>query len=83
MPENKKTIVIHKKLIHKGVYGLAHFDQNKIEIDPNQSNEEYLDTMIHEKLHLILPHYKEETIVRISTQLSEFLWDNGYRQVKL
>lgn len=52
--------------------------RGEIEIDPRQSDFDYLDTLIHEYLHALLPTAVEEEIIRLSTQLSQALWNQGY-----
>lgn len=77
-----KTKIIERKLGLK-LFGQALFDDNVIEIDPRQTSEEYLDTLIHEKLHLMFPRWTEAKVTKTANDLSEFLWDLKYRQVKL
>lgn len=74
------TKIIEKKLT--GCLGKAYTNENKIEIDPRQKPFEYLDTMIHEKLHIIKPEFSESVVSDIASELSKFLWENNYRQVK-
>jgi len=52
-----------------------------IEIDPRQTSEEYLDTMIHEMLHHHFPELTEEQVIKISNLMSKSLWNKGYRRI--
>ena len=56
--------------------------QRIIEIDPRQSPKDYLDTLIHEALHELLPNKREDFILRSGTSIANLLWRLGYRQVK-
>ena len=53
-----------------------------IEIDPRQSPKEYLDTLIHESLHELLPNKKENFILNAGTTIANLLWRLGYRRKK-
>lgn len=53
-----------------------------IEIDPRQSPQEYLDTLIHEALHELLPKKSEKFIRRAGTTIARLLWRLGYRKSK-
>jgi len=84
----KKPQIIERKLgrerIEKEkVVGLAHFEENLIEVDPRQSAKDYFDTVIHERLHFLFPDMKERKIGARSKELSHFLWMMGYRRVYL
>lgn len=83
-----KERVVEKKLgRHKTegypVVGLAHFDENLIEIDPRQNSKDYLDTAIHEKLHLMFPNWEHDLITPTANKLTKYLWKMGYRKVNL
>lgn len=53
-----------------------------IEIDPRQCPKEYLDTLIHESLHELLPHKSEKFILKAGNSISYLLWRLGYRKNK-
>jgi hypothetical protein len=55
----------------------------KIEIDPRQSPREYMDTLIHEALHELMPRKKEAFILKAGTTIANLLWRLGYRRVKV
>lgn len=55
-------------------------DGNLIEIDPRQCPKEYLDTLIHEALHLLFPRKKERAILHAGASIAGLLWRVGYRK---
>lgn len=59
------------------------YQKNKrMEIDPRQRPKDYMDTVIHEALHLIFPDKKEKRIMWAGTTIANLLWRLGYRRVK-
>lgn len=81
MPK-KKITVVEKKLGGK-VVGWAHFDENKIEIDPRQSSYEYFETLVHEHFHLLFPRMSERMVTEKAREMAKFLWSMHYRRVHL
>jgi len=79
-----KISVIDKSLLDtdrkKKYFGLAYRDEARIEIDPYQRPSEYLDSLIHESMHILFPDMKEEEVYKLGLFLSGFLWENGYRK---
>lgn len=57
-------------------------DGNLIEIDPRQSPKNYLDTVVHEALHHLLPKKEEKFILHAATSVANLLWRLGYRRKK-
>lgn len=55
----------------------------RIAINPSQSEEEYLDTLIHELLHLVYETDDEDQVLTRAATISTVLWQYGYRRVKL
>lgn len=53
-----------------------------IEIDPRQSEHEYLDTLIHECLHAHFPDLTEQQVVKIANSLTKILWKAKYRRIR-
>lgn len=53
-----------------------------IEIDPRQSPKDYMDTLIHEALHELMPRKPEAFILKAGTTIANLLWRLGYRRVK-
>lgn len=77
------TKVIVKKLGKQRAWGLADTDKKVIEIDPRQKPKQYLDTLIHEGLHIAFPEASETRIKKETKKLRDILWDHGYRWVEL
>ncbi len=73
--------VIYKKLGRNRVWGFADPDKQIVEIDPRAKGKKHLEILVHESLHLLLPDYTEEAIVRISVKLTNTLWREEYRRV--
>jgi len=53
-----------------------------IEIDPRQCPKDYMDTLIHEALHELLPRKPEAFILKAGTTIANLLWRLGYRRKK-
>lgn len=62
------------------VLGYAYKDDGLIEIDPRQSDREYLYTLIHEWAHMVIPSASEKTVRRLEKSLGEIIWKRGYRR---
>jgi len=80
-----KILVVDKNLLgidrKKKYFGLAYKDEAKIEIDPHQRPIEYLDSLLHECVHILFPDMEEKEVYKLGLFLSSFLWDNGYRKI--
>jgi lysozyme family protein len=80
-----KILVVDKNLLDidrkKKYFGLAYRDEAKIEIDPYQVPNEYLDSLLHECIHILFPDMEEEEVYKLGLFLSGFLWENGYRKI--
>jgi len=65
-----------------GAFGECDRGQRMIRIDPakNRGNEERLDTLIHELLHIECPRMVEARVRAIAGFLSQALHDQGYRR---
>ena len=78
----KKTKVEYRKL--RTVWGYAYVNENKIHLWDNLRHPRYakkhLEVLIHEKLHIMFPDLDETAILRHGKDLSQFLWDNGYKK---
>lgn len=53
-----------------------------IEIDPRQCPKDYLDTLIHEAVHEIMPRKREGFVLKTATSIANLLWRLGYRRKK-
>lgn len=77
-----KIKVIYKKLGRERLWGEANFDDNSIVIDSRLKSRKHLEILTHESLHILLPSFNEEEIVRISTALTKLLWKENYRRIE-
>ena len=77
----KKLRVIERKLGRERAWGQATSGEFLIEIDPRQHPKEYLDTIIHEALHIIEPDWSERKVSLTSRRISELMWGMGYRRI--
>ena len=55
-------------------------DTGDIFIDPRQSEEEMLDTLIHELMHYYFPRMSEDRVHKSSSGIADELWKLGYRR---
>ena len=74
-----KVTVRQKKILGPYV-GMAWREEGEIEVDPRQSEREYLLTLVHEWLHCALPRLSERSIIRLEQSLGGMLWSRGYRK---
>jgi hypothetical protein len=74
--------IVERKLGRERALGQARFDKNIIEIDPRQPAKEYLDTVLHEGLHLIFPELAERKIASVSRKLTRLVWKQGFRKIQ-
>jgi hypothetical protein len=79
----KDIQIIYRKLGRHKAVGLAYQDDNLIEIDDRQKGYEFLDTLIHEIIHIQNPTWNELKVIGHSKQLSKILWDLGFRKCDL
>ena len=78
----KKIKVTHKKLWREQCVGTADFSTFEIEIDPRQSSKQYLDTLIHEMLHLYNPDWSETRVLETANEMTRVIWNEKYRRIK-
>lgn len=78
-----KITIVEKLLGREGVVGLAYQGEGLIEIDPRQTSKEYMDTVIHESLHMFFPDWTERKVLTNAKKLTAILWKYGYRRVDL
>ncbi len=74
--------VNHRKLGREKAYGLAHVDEQLIEIDTRLKGRHRMEITIHEALHILYPADTEAQVVRKSKRLTKVLWDMGYRRIE-
>jgi hypothetical protein len=73
-------VTVRQKKIPGPYVGMAWREEGEIEIDPRQSEREYLLTLVHEWLHCALPRLSERSIIRLEQSLGGMLWSRGYRK---
>ena len=73
--------IVHRKLGKEQAYGLAHIDENKLEIDERLTGYRYLLYLLHEHFHLKHPDWSETKVRKESSKTARFLWDLGFRWV--
>jgi len=81
--KKQKTKVVIRKLGQHRAWGMAHYIDNKIEIDTKITGYRYLLYMLHEHFHLKHPDWSETKVEQESRKTARFLWDNGFRWVDL
>ena len=82
MPRRKKPIkVIHRKLGREKAHGQAWKDHRIIEIDERLTGIDYLDTVIHEVMHVQQPDLPEKAVASNATEMARILWELGIRWV--
>lgn len=64
----------------KKTFGECNIATGEIWADPNQPESELLDTLIHEAIHIAMPHLKESRVIKCSNIISDVLWKKGYRR---
>ena len=80
----KKTKVVYKKISHrvKGrrLSGYIEEGGSTIFIEERDNQRVQLGTLIHERLHQLLPDASETEILRLERALARLVWDQGYRR---
>lgn len=77
------TKVVVKHLGRNKALGIAYPDRKLIEIDPRQRPKHYLDTLIHEGLHVAFPEMSENQVKKAAKELRNIIWEHNYRWVDL
>lgn len=78
IPKTKKIRIIEKKM--RVYHGYAFPNKLRIEIRTNQTQVEYLGTLVHELLHIAFPDMSESKIDAIARMITFHLWKQGYRR---
>ena len=73
--------VRYSKLGREGVWGFAHYEDNSIELDLRLKGKKHLEILTHEALHLLNKEATEEEVERVSIELTNLLWKQGYRRI--
>ena len=77
----KRVKVVERNLGREKALGLAYPD-GLVELDPRQDSKEYLDTLIHEILHVLEPKWTEEAVWDAAELLSRKIWKANYRRIR-
>ena len=72
--------IVVKKL-RDNICGWCYSD-GTIEIDPRQTQKQYLDTIIHELLHWVSPTWNERKVSATARLITRELWKAGYRRTQ-
>lgn len=96
MPRKKKRVKLTKntdvnahlvprirerKLGREGNWGQHWSGTRNIEIDPRQPSRKYLNTLIHELLHMFFPDLNEDTVLLIGDRMEKVIWKKDYRRM--
>ena len=82
MANDNKIKVIDKKLGRQKAVGQAYTDSRIIEVDPRQRSKNYLDTLIHEMLHVYNPEWSENKVTKTANEMTDIIWQKNYRRIK-
>ena len=82
MANHHKIKVIDKKLGRQKAVGQAYTDARVIEVDPRQRSKSYLDTLIHEMLHVYNPEWSESKVTKTANEMTDIIWQKNYRRIK-
>ena len=79
----KKIRVRERKLGREKADGLALEGRRAlVEIDPRQGENNLLDTLLHEAMHILFPKLNEMQVRGVAARLTEILWNDGWRRVR-
>lgn len=63
--------------------GICDYEKRVITIHPTKHDEQgTMDTEVHELLHVVFPHHREDVIAEGARIVSQMLWELGYRRQK-
>jgi hypothetical protein len=74
-----RRIKVRERKLRKYL-GYAYLNEDTVEIDPNQTPRQYLDTLIHEILHILYPKDSETKISRNASTITHHIWKKNYRR---
>lgn len=81
-PRQRRVKVVERKLWREKCVGTADKSEFTIEIDPRQKSKAYLDTLIHEMLHLYNPDWSEGKVAEVATEMTRVVWSMNFRRIK-
>ena len=84
MKSNRRKLkIVEAKLGRQQAVGLAYFDAHTVVIDPRQPSKEYMDTLIHECLHLLVGRkFPERKVKKFAGFIARALWKQGFRKIE-
>jgi hypothetical protein len=76
----KRPKVVYKHIREMGVVGLAYNDRQDdkygtVEVDPRQSDAEFIKTTVHELLHWHFPDLTERQVVKMEKAFGKKVWN--------
>lgn len=71
-----------KKLGREGNWGQQWSGTERIDIDPRQTAYRYLNTLIHEILHVYFVDLNENTVTIIADAIARIIWKKNYRRIQ-
>ena len=77
----RKPRIVHRKLGREGNWGEHWVGTNRIILDPRMKARRYLNTLIHEMLHLYFPDLNERTVTELADKFSRDIWIRRYRRI--
>ena len=80
MGRPKRIKLVLRKLGRESAVGLS-YGNGLIEIDPRQTPQDLMDTIIHECLHECFDSMSEEDVENAATTIMRVLWRQNYRKV--
>ena len=78
----KPVEVIERPLGREKAMGLAWVEDRKVEIDSRLDSKDFLDTLIHELLHIYNPHWSEIKTASTANEMTDLIWAKDYRRIK-
>lgn len=78
----RKIKVRERHLGREKADGLSWEEDALVEIDPRQTEQDRLDTLLHESLHILIPKLNEMQVRGLSKRLAPLIWDDGWRRVR-
>jgi hypothetical protein len=77
----KKIKIKIRKLGREKAWGQAWQGESLIEIDPRQKSKGFMETAIHEALHILFPKLSEKQIITKSRAITDVLWRLNIRRI--
>lgn len=81
MSKRKLIKVVYCKLGRNKVWGLADCENNIVELDERLKGKKHLEILTHELVHVLLNSLSESEVERVSINLTNVLWREGYRRI--